>query len=167
MEPLAQNELLEIAARLTPQWLAGFFDGEGCVSFNVNFSVKVNLTQVDQRLMAAIALACHGNGPYEKRAKKSRRPCYEVNWSGDKAADFLRLIQDHSIRKRKQIGLGLELVSLMVGSGRTLDPENLKRRIEICGELRSLNSGSYRSDIGNYRRKNVKASVVLGLSEED
>jgi LAGLIDADG DNA endonuclease family protein len=138
------------ANKVTLEWLAGFFDGEGCVSFNTRktgATVKVNITQIDLELLAVIAVKFDGNGPYLKdHNSRVRRPCYEVNWSGKKAGVFLKKIQPYVLRKAPQVQLGIELASTYVGQGNALPLETMEKRIQLCEQLRELNSGTVRPD---------------------
>ncbi len=157
MEPLEQNDLLEIAARLTPQWLAGFFDGEGCVCARrvrlhgkpVGWSLRVNLTQADPILLCAIVQQYKaGYGPYAKTRttrKGKNSTVYEIGWQGKAAKPILELLDGLVIRKRFQVKLGLRFISTLVGSGNRFSAEVLAEREAIVNELRELNgAGPYK-----------------------
>lgn len=153
MEPLETNELLEVAARLTPEWLAGFFDGEGCVSARrlkpSGWNLRVNITQADLGLMYAIATRFKaGYGPYTKtRITRNGKysTVYEVGWQGKSAKPILELMEGLAIRKRKQIKLGLRFISTLVGSGNRFSEDVLAERDAIVTELRKLNgAGPYK-----------------------
>lgn len=151
LEPLAQNEMLEVAARLTPEWLAGFFDGEGCVCARRvrlhgrphGWTLRVNLTQADVGLMYAIAMQFKaGYGPYAKTRttrKGKDSTVYEIGWQGKAAIPVLELLDGLVIRKRKQVRLGLRFATTLVGSGNRFSTEVIAERDTIVNELRELN----------------------------
>jgi hypothetical protein len=114
-----QNEVLEAAARLTPQWLAGFFDGEGCVSASKDRHGHANLlvcvSQSEPKILSLIQFAFGGTF-----SVNTTRGChgYKVTWSGRMAIPILELIKDFVICKRRQVEAGLELAKLMGTGGR-------------------------------------------------
>lgn len=147
------NELLEIAARVTPQWLAGFFDGEGCVSVytlaNANVpSFKVNLTQANLRVLTVIASHFkHCSGPSLKRHKRHKSDVYELTWTSRGCLEILEYIKDFVVIKRKQVELGIEMAKLFQdihNAPRYLSRENVERRRAIEQEMRRLNGSRER-----------------------
>jgi hypothetical protein len=149
---LEDNELLEATSRLTPQWLAGFFDGKGCVCTKNTSggagTLRVNLTQTDAKLLALVAMAFPGEarGPYAKYHPRSTSVCYEINWTGKSARTFLERIKDHVIAKRHQVELALEMLNTVYcGSGNSLTQVQTNRRKEICDEMSRLNGNRERN----------------------
>lgn len=132
--------LLDFVARLTPQWLAGFFDGEGCVCglySNGYPYLTVTIPQKEPGILAIIALKFPTKVRYVSQNKN-----HVLHYAGRKALPLLEFIKDYSIVKRKEIELGIELASLLVDS-RSNDnilrsEESLERRTAIVEELRSL-----------------------------
>ena len=144
------DEILEAAARLTPQWLAGFFDGEGCVitnkrKHNLPYGVIVQLTQKDAKLLALIALRFPGAvGPHVNNWGANRSNCYYIKWHGRFAIPFLEVIKDHVIVKRKQVGAGLELAKLTKPKGWCggVTEREASRREELAGIVYAANAES-------------------------
>lgn len=111
-------------SKLTPEWLAGFFDGEGCVCISVNGksqALRVNITQADHDLLLAIKQRYGaGYGPARKgRRTKSGRGSvvYEISWSGNKCKDILELLSKHVVKKVAQVAIGLKFIDLMLPRG--------------------------------------------------
>jgi hypothetical protein len=95
-------------------WIAGFFDGEGCVYLPKGTSgIQVSITQKDRTCLDLIAnfykfgtVSCKGSGCHVWRVC-SRNDCMI----------FLRSIRQYSIQKRKDIEVGLLYL-------KTIDTEN-------------------------------------------
>jgi hypothetical protein len=143
------EEVLEMVARMTPQWLAGFFDGDGHVSISrfktaqmgkPYLRLKCTFTGTNLLTMTFIASKCGFGGPYWKKAAKYKSKVYELDICGKKAEPFLRMILPYVIIRRKQVELALEFASIMhVGSGCRPSEQVLERAIAIRNEISGLN----------------------------
>lgn len=157
MATLHESEHLEALARITPQWLAGFFDGEGCVSV-VRYryglpALRVDLIQSEYNILYLIGLK-FGKQP---TAKTRRNPMSKQGWclsfGGKNAIPFLEFIRPHVVLKRKLVEWGIEMAKLHGESGgnrsgkrRFMDPGIRQRREELLQTIREENqSGSVRS----------------------
>lgn len=156
MATLVQDELQIAAERLTPQWLAGFFDGEGCVSASIsglrNPRLIVHITQSDPLLLSLIALKFGGNGtlysPKRKFAQKEKKPCYIISFGGKACLPILEYIRPHVILKRKLVEWGIEMAKLTdergrIGRGKSLAPEVTARRIQLMNLVKEENRSGY------------------------
>lgn len=134
---------------MTDEWLAGFFDGEGCISGQCYFSpgkyikqpkvcIQVSITQKDTSILYEIVKYC--GGTVQLKGDKSRAS--HIRWTGRKdMGEFLRRIAPYSVCKKDQILLALKFID-------TLREENLgceplsdvihKERKEIYDGLRLL-----------------------------
>ena len=101
---------------ITPQWLAGFFDGEGCVSiyrFRGKPKFLVSLAQKDPSVLWLIhEMFPESNKPtfYGKKEKQ----VWHVIFNGVKAKRFLETIREYSFCKRSQIEMGLRFIELLL-----------------------------------------------------
>lgn len=133
--------------KLTAEWLAGFFDGEGCVSIRQGhrtggFCLKVNLTQANFPLLKAIADKYEASGPYTKCRKTKtgkESTVYEISWQGKYAKPILELLRNLVIVKQRQVELALEFIDTLVGSGFRYDDVTTVKRNIIVSELRKSN----------------------------
>jgi hypothetical protein len=132
--------LLEYVARLSPQWLAGFFDGEGCVYGGLIRGypyITVTIPQKTAGILAIIALKFPTRLVYCQTNKN-----HVLQYSGRKAIPILEFMKDFAIIKKKEIELGLELANLLSHSRSNEERERLNetfaRRLEIVEELRLL-----------------------------
>lgn len=113
---LTPEQMVDIAPRITPQWLAGFFDGEGCVSASKRgpmYSVKVSIAQSDPIILSVIALKFNNTTFSCSESKLSKRPSFAVIWTGRSVLEILEYIKDHVIVKRKQVEAAIELANIL------------------------------------------------------
>jgi hypothetical protein len=133
--------------KLTLQWLAGFFDGEGSVSLRRhgnNWALRVNLTQANYPLLAAIAAKYGASyGPYTKnrRTKSGKESIvYEIGWANREALKkILQLLDGVVVAKERQVKLALEFLETGVGSGYRFNEDANTKRESIRNEMRWLN----------------------------
>lgn len=139
-------------SKLTPEWLAGFFDGEGCVCLRkhgLSWTLRVNITQANELLLTILAKKYNASyGPYRKTRKTKlgkESTCYEIGWYGKKLMPILVLLKDHVVVKKDQVELGLEFLSTNIGSGYRYNEEVNSRRESLRKHMRYLNhAGPYK-----------------------
>lgn len=152
-------DILEIAARLKPEYIAGFFDGEGSVVAHKAkhapmWSARITLTQKDPKILAAIAMkycdgviVCtkYGGGKYKNHL------CNCLQWQGRFALPFLESIEPHVIVKRAQVVAAIEMAKLTsqrtaIGGGdRKWTEEERARREELAEIIKRGNGRSWNS----------------------
>ena len=143
------GEILEKIARMTPQWLAGFFDGDGHVSVcrtvvnparNMYLRLKCTFTGTDSGTLSLIASIYGLRGPYLKKSKKYKHNVYELGLTGKHCATLLRKILPYVVIRRKQVELALKFDEVMhIGSGCRLTEEQARQGIEIRWQISELN----------------------------
>jgi hypothetical protein len=147
----SQEKLLEVVARMTPQWIAGFFDGEGCVSPKIEHhgtiaNVRVSVTQKDPTILSLIGLKFPGGHFSIKNRQiasgKATTVTHELMYTGASCQALLEYIKDHSIVKKEQILLGLDMCKLVTYSGGKLSEAERSKRIEISERIRAINRKS-------------------------
>jgi hypothetical protein len=157
MATLEQSELDIALERLTPQWLAGFFDGEGCVSASMgkngngvlrNPRLIVSITQSDLNLMTLIAMKFSPDGciyqPVRKFSKREKRPVWIVSFGGKSCLAILEYIRPYVILKRKLVEWGIEMAKLTgergkCGRGKSLPASVMARRKELMNLVKGEN----------------------------
>jgi hypothetical protein len=155
MATLEKTELDIALERLTPQWLAGFFDGEGCVTVTMsgvtNPRVMVSITQQDYNLLYAIwKKFCEPNTgclykPVRKKSRGNEQDVWLLHFTGKSCLPILETIAPYVILKRKLVGWGMEMARLTQERGKggsTLPQENRNRRLELMKLVRDENKGS-------------------------
>ena len=134
--------------KITIQWLAGFFDGEGSVCIrrhNGNrWQLRVNLTQANFELLSAVAAKYGASyGPYTKTRKTKLgkdSTVYEIGWASRKAMlQILHLLDGVVIAKARQVRLAIEFLETGVGSGNQFDEATHDKREAMRNEMRWLN----------------------------
>lgn len=109
--------VIDMLDRITPQWLAGFFDGEGsvaCYRGVKGWKMKVTLTQKDEGLLSAIRTKFPEFCFYPPRRKHGRgriNPCFEIVIDGGVASVFLEAIRPFVIRKLLDVEVGIQFSS--------------------------------------------------------
>lgn len=141
--------------KITWEWLAGFYDGEGCINLThqrckreTAFSPQLDLvnTHIESMELIVDFLAAHDIPVYVQRSENSKSYHRESNRRNKpkmtiriarmaNVKRFLELILPHLVLKRKQALLLLEFVSTRA-TKRTL---TTARDFEIHEELRRLN----------------------------
>jgi len=139
------GELLELAIRITPQWLAGFFDGDGSVGVsnrggrNRCPGVTVQMSQKDPTSLVLISLKYPEfilQGPHKNGV-------HYIQASGRECVEFLELIKDYVICKKKQVEYGIEMAKLTntpLAHNRRLSDEVIEVRKKIGNEIQRLNN---------------------------
>lgn len=144
-----ENTLLEAVARLTPQWLAGFFDGEGCVHASLDprgrTYIKVQLNQKDPIILGLIGLKFP---PSYTRARSvptksgGTTTGHMLSWEGYIALDFLSYIKDHVIVKRKLVELAIEFCDHIGTVGSKMTEDTRRTRMSIYSQIKQINTVS-------------------------
>jgi hypothetical protein len=135
---LRDEDIIEALPRISVEWLAGFFDGEGSVSVQISYSayatVSVTLTQKDAKILALVMLKYNaGNVKSYKGANGAT--CHRWRVRGKSAEQFLTEIAPYTIVKRRQIEKALELLKFV---GKT-DLNSLGNRISLGRDITALN----------------------------
>ena len=103
---------------LSPQYCAGFFDGEGCVQIvsrgkNNDITLRLWVINLNKEVLLRLAQRFGGTCIDRKIYGKTRlnsRPSSAWQVSGANAHKFLLEIHPYAIVKKKQIDLGLEFL---------------------------------------------------------
>lgn len=145
---LTENNMIELAARVTPQWVAGFVDGEGSISAryiadtNVH-SVRITVTQKNPIILALLLVRFPG-GISQTSTNKLKHGTFTkshfITWNGKAARGILETIKDHVIVKKSLVELALEFLEhISYSGGRTTDMEK-SERARICAEIKKINA---------------------------
>jgi hypothetical protein len=90
---------------MTPQYIAGFFDGEGCIGFcKCRGSVfpRILLTNTNRDILVRVKEKFGGDIQPLALRKKGWKQGYSWRLTWTKAVDFLEVIQPHLILKTRQ-----------------------------------------------------------------
>jgi LAGLIDADG DNA endonuclease family protein len=142
--------------KITPGWLAGFFDGEGCVSIGNNcgcINIHVSITQSNLLILEAIA-SKFGGGPYVQD-KRYRKIAYSLQWGGKASQRVLEYIKDHVIIKKDRVDLALEFLSGVGKTGQRVTGSENTRRKELGAKIRQLNDAVPRTVASRARTKRL------------
>jgi hypothetical protein len=112
------------------KWLAGFFDGEGCVGIyyrkpghhspNGEYFLRCQITQNNEPSIRWIAKCTNGNVRYQPRPKvptASFGDAFVIYWTHRKAEIFLKTIAPYCILKSEEIKLAFKFLDMKVHKG--------------------------------------------------
>ena len=102
---------------ISPEWLAGFFDGEGCISATVagkrrRVILRLSLVNTDYAVMRTIAVEYNGQFVVRKASRPGWKTPYHVIWTNTQAKSLLAKIGHLIILKRQQVKLALAFLEL-------------------------------------------------------
>ena len=130
--------------RLTPEWMAGFFDGEGSVMAQSwdgrNSTAGFTLTQKDPKILAMIMAKFCGVGEFDPYKGANGAICHRWRVRGRPALSFLKTIQPHVICKKRQVDLAVCLLEAIASNRkRWQSDEDHQDRLAIEKEIKRLN----------------------------
>ena len=120
-------------------WVAGFVDGEGCLTVSKNrtaHSVIFDLAQVNERPLLRVQAVLGGE---VVRRKDVRGFHYQWRLYGAKAIAAIRLILPYLSNKQRQAELLIEFQETIGSVGKGVSIETLAKREAIWAELKVLN----------------------------
>lgn len=136
--------------KLSNQYLAGFFDGEGCVYVskhkgkkkNPYYSCRLSIANTDKRVIDLIE---QSYGGFTQRIaynnRPNRQPYYAVEiYKKKHLKEFIKNIRPYSIIKGEQLDLMLELIDRLdkSKSGKEVSGEEIEWRENTILELKRL-----------------------------
>lgn len=129
---------------ITPEWLAGFFDGEGCVTVvkarKSNFTPVVTFTNTDLETLQVIQRQ-YGGTLHFKGERRGWNKGYMLKFAGAGAARrILVVIQPFLITKKREVDFFLTAwFSTFEGRrGKKISPEQLEIREQIKSQLSAM-----------------------------
>ena len=123
-------------------YVAGFFDGEGCVNIKVLekkgksgqvctiSELTVEISNNDLEVLKFIHKLCGGR--ITKRYDKNHP--HSLRMEASKAVSFLQLVSPYLITKKKQASLGVAFQELIGPRGKKVT--NLKERLKLVREIK-------------------------------
>jgi LAGLIDADG-like domain len=130
---LKNEDVISAIPRITPQWVAGFFDGEGSVSATIAYdkyaSVDVTITQKDPKILALIMLK-YDSGKIMTKTGAGGAVCSQLRIRGRNAETFLKDIAPHVIVKRRQVEKAMEMLDLVNNCGSLVERSKLREEIQ-------------------------------------
>lgn len=107
---------------ITPEYWAGLFDGEGCITYyrgslkssngssvNRQYILLVTVTNTYKPIIDLLRDTFKGSINTHGHNEPKRRPAWKWMCRSRLASDFLRLVQPHLILKRTECDIALEL----------------------------------------------------------
>ena len=141
---------------ISNEYLAGFFDGEGCINITVRgknnqVTLRLMLVNTNYELLAEIQ-EFHGGflTRRERGIKAHWKALCCLTWAGGNAVNLLHNLRPHLRLKRKQAELAIEFVNFMHSPGRLVTfsgktggqirtSQTLARELEFKNMMHALN----------------------------
>lgn len=107
-----------LMTHISPEWLAGFFDGEGCINITVagkhrRCILRLYIVNTDYAVLSRIQQQYGGLLSQRKHKKYPKwKPSCAVCWTNQQAADLLKQIGPYLLLKKRQLELALEFLDL-------------------------------------------------------
>jgi hypothetical protein len=133
--------------KLSLEYIAGFFDGEGCVTIQrrsdgrSHYSVHASIGQVDPQNL--IKIQRQFGGSLREIKKKVQRSSWRLTLTGSKAEIFLKALVPYLQNKKKEAVLALKLRDKANPTGIALQEKEHLRRKEIDLKMRTLKRQNY------------------------
>lgn len=127
-------------------WVAGFFDGEGCITVGLhtkqNPSIHVKIGNTNKESLDIVAMN-FGGVVRTHKPRENRRISYSWTCPYSLQETFLTSIQPFLIIKKKRSELALEFIRTRGRIGTSKLPLELKMRRQSLGvQIKSLNGGA-------------------------
>ena len=135
--------------KLNLDYIAGFFDGEGCISLSLH-GLRVILTNTDKKILKEIQAYFNSKGQITSKIRNSKdkatKPCWQLIYWNRQAEKVVVILMPYLRQKRKQAKLALEfqktysLWGELKGRARkyNLMPIVLEKRIGLINDMKKL-----------------------------
>jgi hypothetical protein len=138
---LKDEDVLSSIPRITPQWVAGFFDGEGSVhtqDCRGSIQVRVSISQKDPKILALISLKYNaGSLLFARGIGRFSNGVHSLIFNGGNAVGFLKDIEPYCVVKRRLVEKALEMAEMV---GRHQTGEVKARKVALRQETKELNN---------------------------
>jgi len=132
-------------------WAAGFIEADGCIhlSQSGNTKAEVIVVQKDRRPIDRLQAIFEDHGKVGKVTRRNRTAVYyRITFSGQRAANVLRLILPYLEHKREIALLAIQLygqIRAWVDTGiRKVPQEELAKRLDLVRQARTLSGDAER-----------------------
>ena len=128
---------------ISTEYVAGFFDGEGCVNISTDTYgkpfIRILIVNTDVLVLEKFKERWGGNITHNKRHKENWKRSYTWRLSHNKAINFLKELEPHLIVKKKQTNLAISFYQLTPGKGTKWSNDSLQKANEIIDQIRFAN----------------------------
>lgn len=146
------SNFLNYVDRITPQWLAGFFDGEGSISSSFdnygNVKLRVEVSQKNEYIIYLIMMKFPGTIVKTlQNTKLGKNTHHRIHWDGKQSIPFMEYIKDYTIVKHNLVTTALELARLFQQGNAKISVEANKERNLLKDRLNGINDSNRRLNV--------------------
>jgi hypothetical protein len=128
---------------ISTEYVAGFFDGEGCVNISTDRYgkpyLRILVVNTDVSVLEKFKEKWGGDISHNKRQKENWKRSFTWRLSHYKAIEFLAELEPHLIVKKKQANLAISFYETKPGKGTKWSDEMLQKANAIIDQIRMAN----------------------------
>lgn len=133
--------------QITPQWLAGFFDGEGCI-FTCKHGISYNvLVSITNRNVEAMTLIASKYPKFTFLKNTNEKSCFTVQWRGTSARGILEDICPFLVIKQERAKAALAMIALLRNGSGPISEDNMKKREELAKVIKHANITKHENNL--------------------
>jgi hypothetical protein len=124
--------------RMSAEWIAGFFDGEGCIQVeprirgsNVGYQLSATISQNDRRPLDVLAARYGGSVSLASNGR-----CHRWRVHARRAERFLSDIAAHLLIKGEAVAIALEIQKTQLPKGQLHTPQSNAARRDLHAQFR-------------------------------
>jgi hypothetical protein len=145
------ENMLDYIDRITPQWIAGIFDGEGCVSSSLdsygNVKLRVEIAQSNIHILQLICIKVSGTIMSAKQRNKSgtSTTIHRIRWNDGDCKKILAFLKDNVVVKHALVENGLKLANLFQacgGNGHYVTEDLKNEKATLRNNILAINEGN-------------------------
>lgn len=132
---------------ISPEWLAGFFDGEGSISASLHgcsYNVIVTISQSNFKILCEIASNFPGATWISKKNSnignyKSKIIAFSIQWRGTSAKEILTTILPYLKLKKDRAEAALKIIETLGKAGQNVSEDVKEVRKDLALKIKIAN----------------------------
>jgi hypothetical protein len=128
---------------ISTEYVAGFFDGEGCVNISTDRYgkpyLRILVVNTDKSVLEKFQEKWGGDITHNKRHKENWKRSFTWRLSHTRAIEFLQDLEPFLIVKKKQANLAVEFCKLKPGKGSKWTEDSLQEAKTVIEKIKAAN----------------------------
>lgn len=132
-----------MANKLNLSYIAGFFDGEGCISLSLS-GLRLIITNTDRSILEDIKFYFNGRGQITSKMRtvkdRATKPCWQLIYWNKQAEKVLIILAPFLRQKEEQARLALQFQKTYMNrnKGKKMTEEVLGKRKMLINEIKEV-----------------------------